>query len=106
MAADPDPHAAAARRPGAELRLQPGRHPDRPLLVRRLEPEPGQSPDGHLTLPNTTPTDLFCSAQIVLPGSSDALLLGGDNWIASTGATNNHGNNDSLIFRNHGDATA
>ena len=48
----------------------------------------------------TTETDLFCSAQLVLPGGTDALLLGGDNWIASKGATNNRGNNESLIFRN------
>ena len=32
----------------------------------------------HLVLPNTTPTDIFCSAQILLPGSGDLLLAGGD----------------------------
>ena len=64
------------------------------------DPSSGVPGVGHLTLPNTTQTDLFCSAQLVLPGSTDALLLGGDNWIASANATNNRGNNDSLIFRN------
>jgi hypothetical protein len=64
------------------------------------DPSAGSIEAGHQTLPNTTTTDLFCSAQVVLPGSSDALLLGGDNWIASKSATNNRGNNDSLIFRN------
>jgi hypothetical protein len=63
-------------------------------------PAQGSVAGGHLTLRNTTSTDLFCSAQLVLPGSSDAVLLGGDNWIAKTDATNNRGNNDSLIFRN------
>ncbi len=64
------------------------------------DPAGGSPGAGHLTLRNTTSTDLFCSAQLVLPGSSDALLLGGDNWIAKTKSTNNRGNNDSLIFRN------
>jgi hypothetical protein len=64
------------------------------------DPAGGNPAAGHLTLRNTTQTDLFCSAQLVLPGSTDALLLGGDNWIANKSATNNRGNNDSLIFRN------
>ena len=34
--------------------------------------------DEHLVLPNTTPTDIFCSAQILLPGNGDLLLAGGD----------------------------
>ncbi len=64
------------------------------------DPAGGNPGAGHLTLRNTTSTDLFCSAQLVLPGSSDALLLGGDNWIAATNATNNRGNNNSVIFNN------
>ena len=32
---------------------------------------------GHLTLPNTTPTDLFCSAQILLPTTNEIFLAGG-----------------------------
>jgi hypothetical protein len=64
------------------------------------DPAQGSIAGGHLTLRNTTSTDLFCSAQLVLPGSRDALLLGGDNWISSARATNNRGNNDSLIFNN------
>ena len=62
-------------------------------------PATGNVQAGHQTLPNTTTTDLFCSAQIVLPNSDDALLLGGDNWKGSPPSTNNRGNNDSLIFR-------
>lgn len=34
--------------------------------------------DEHLVLPNTTPTDIFCSAQVLLPGNGDLLLAGGD----------------------------
>ena len=64
------------------------------------DPSSGRPGLGHLTLRNTTETDLFCSAQLVLPGTNEAILLGGDNWIAANNATNNQGNNDSLIFRN------
>ena len=51
---------------------------------------------GHLTLPNTTTTDLFCGAQIVLPLSSDVLLAGGDSWNGT--ATTGRANNNSLVF--------
>jgi len=37
---------------------------------------------GHLTLPNQTVTDLFCSSQIVLPGG-DVFIAGGDVWNGS-----------------------
>ena len=43
-----------------------------------------------------TSTDLFCSAQIVLPQSGDVALLGGDVWNGST--TTNFGNNKSNVF--------
>ena len=52
----------------------------------------------HWTLPNQTGTDLFCSAQIVVPPTGDVLLLGGDNWISPPGVTNNRGNNDANLF--------
>jgi hypothetical protein len=42
------------------------------------------------------------SAQLVLPFSGNVLLLGGDNWIASSGLANNRGNNDSVIFTSAG----
>jgi YVTN family beta-propeller protein len=35
---------------------------------------------GHLTLPNLTLTDIFCSSQLILPGSSDVFISGGDVW--------------------------
>lgn len=43
----------------------------------------------HLVLPNTTSTDIFCSAQILLPGSGDLLLAGGD--IRARGQSNGEG---------------
>jgi len=52
---------------------------------------------GHVTLPNTTSTDLFCSAQLILPQSLDMLIVGGDNWTGSQ--TTNTGNNNSNLFR-------
>ena len=59
-------------------------------------PSLGLGPASHWTMPNTTQTDLFCSAQIVLPQSGNVALLGGDNWTGSR--TNNLGNNNSLVF--------
>lgn len=51
---------------------------------------------GHLTLPNSTTTDLFCSAHIVLPQSNDVLMAGGDNWTGTQ--TTNRGNPDTTLF--------
>ena len=39
------------------------------------DPEEGLA-GGHLTLPNTTQTDIFCSAQVVLPQSGSVFLAG------------------------------
>jgi hypothetical protein len=64
------------------------------------DPRTGLGPDAHLTLPNNTYTDIFCSAQIVLPQSGNVLVAGGDNWTGT--ATTNTGNNNSNIF-NHSD---
>ena len=44
---------------------------------------PGNEAAAHWTLPNMTGTDLFCSAQIILPQSGDVALLGGDVWNGS-----------------------
>jgi hypothetical protein len=51
---------------------------------------------GHVTLSNVTGTDIFCSAQIVLPQSGNILLAGGDNFV--NGKTTNTGNNNTNIF--------
>ena len=51
---------------------------------------------GHLTLPNGTGTDVFCSSQLVLPEGGSVFVAGGDNW-TGTGTTNT-GNNNSNVF--------
>ena len=59
------------------------------------DPEAGLNA-GHLTLPNGTLTDIFCSSQLVLPGGAQVFIAGGDNW-TGTGTTNT-GNNNSNLF--------
>ncbi len=51
---------------------------------------------GHLTLANTTGTDIFCSSTLVLPQGGKVFIAGGDNW-TGTGTTNT-GNNNSNLF--------
>lgn len=51
---------------------------------------------GHVTLPNQTLTDLFCSSQLILPQSGNILISGGDNFV--NGNTTNTGNNNSNVF--------
>ncbi len=51
---------------------------------------------GHLTLPNGTGTDVFCSSLLVLPEGGSVFIAGGDNW-TGTGTTNT-GNNNSNLF--------
>jgi galactose oxidase-like protein len=51
---------------------------------------------GHLTLPNQTQTDIFCSAQVVLPQSGSIFLAGGDTWNGSK--STNVGNNNTNLF--------
>ena len=51
---------------------------------------------GHLTLPNTSGTDIFCSSQLSLPGGSQVFIAGGDNW-TGTGTTNTGNNNSNLV---------
>ncbi|HEX6638619.1 MAG TPA: putative Ig domain-containing protein [Steroidobacteraceae bacterium] len=60
------------------------------------DPSVGASAGGHLTLPNGTGTDIFCSSQIILPQSGNIFLAGGDNWTGS--ATTNTGNNNTNVF--------
>jgi hypothetical protein len=59
-------------------------------------PSYGLAPSAHWTLPNGTLTDLFCSAQIVLPQSGDVALVGGDIWNGAR--TTAAGNNNSNVF--------
>jgi hypothetical protein len=55
--------------------------------------------DGHLTLPNGTATDIFCGAQVVLPGSGDVMMAGGDTWDGLQHTLK--GNSASTIFRSN-----
>ncbi len=52
--------------------------------------------DGHLTLPNETNTDIFCSSQTLIPGLGSLLVNGGDNWTGTR--TTNTGNPDVNLF--------
>src|SRR5690242_9947871 len=60
------------------------------------DPSVGPSAGGHLTLPNGTGTDIFCSSQLILPQNGDIFLAGGDNWTGS--GTTNTGNNNTNVF--------
>lgn len=51
---------------------------------------------GHMTMANTSGTDIFCSSAIVLPQGGNVFIAGGDNW-TGTGTTNT-GNNNSNLF--------
>ncbi len=57
---------------------------------------------GHMTLANTTGTDIFCSSQVLVPQGNQVFIAGGDNW-TGTGTTNT-GNNNSNTF-NYGNDT-
>jgi hypothetical protein len=59
-------------------------------------PADGTGLDSHLVLPNTTPTDLFCSAQMLLPQSGQLFLSGGD--VYENGAALNVGSSDTNLF--------
>jgi hypothetical protein len=59
--------------------------------------DPNDGPDGyHLTLPNGTSTDIFCSAQVLLPDSGDIMIAGGDIWNGTR--TLNKGNDRSSVY--------
>ncbi len=66
------------------------------------DPALGTGNSAHATLANTTNTDLFCSAQIMLPGSQNMLLTGGDirgrNVPGQNGEQVNMGVDDANIF--------
>ena len=52
-------------------------------------PFEGTSGSSHLTLENQTGTDIFCSAQLVLPESGDLLINGGDIFDTVRNGTTN-----------------
>ena len=60
------------------------------------DPAAGGLANGHLTLPNGTNTDIFCSSQVILPASGNIFIAGGDNYVS--GATTNTANNNTNVF--------
>jgi YVTN family beta-propeller protein len=56
----------------------------------------GAPDQGHLNLPNTSGTDIFCSSQVLLPQSGNVFVAGGDVWTGTQ--TNNLANNNSNLF--------
>jgi hypothetical protein len=62
------------------------------------DPSRGVGPESHFTMDNTTGTDIFCSAQLVLPQNGSVFLAGGDNWDTARLNTTNTGNNNTNIF--------
>lgn len=59
------------------------------------DPSKGTGAASHLTLPNTTGADTFCSGQIVLPASGAVLLTGGDRTV---NGVRNYSINDVNLF--------
>lgn len=59
------------------------------------DPAKGTDAASHLTLPNTTGTDTFCSGQSVLPYSGAVLLTGGDKTV---NGVRNYSVNDVNLF--------
>ena len=59
------------------------------------DPEGGLT-GGHLTINKDTLADIFCSSQLVLPGTGQVFVAGGDNWTGT--ATTNTGNSASNVF--------
>ena len=59
------------------------------------DPTQGTTAASHLTLPNTTGADTFCSGQIVLPASGAVLLTGGDRTV---NGVRNYSINDVNLF--------
>lgn len=59
------------------------------------DPKLGTGSNAHLVLPNTTGTDTFCSAQVIVPSSGAVLLTGGDKTV---NGVRNYSVNDVNLF--------
>lgn len=59
------------------------------------DPSRGTGADSHFVLPNTTGTDLFCSAQTLLPTTGEILLAGGDETVDGE---RNYGSAGTTVF--------
>ena len=54
--------------------------------------------DGHMTLPNGTNTDIFCSVTVLLPTTDQLLVVGGDVLDPVSGYPRNTGHNGTSLF--------
>lgn len=63
------------------------------------DPAQGLGDEAHMTLPNTTQVDIFCSAQVVLPLTGDLFIAGGDVFSDARGRSTNRPNSDTTLFR-------
>ncbi|HEX2591227.1 MAG TPA: galactose oxidase-like domain-containing protein [Rhizomicrobium sp.] len=59
------------------------------------DPKLGTGTNAHMVLPNTTATDIFCSAQSVLWGTGEVFISGGDKTI---NGTRNYSINNTTVF--------
>ena len=64
-------------------------------------PSLGTDNISHSVLPNSTGTDLFCSAQVLLPGTDNLLITGGDS--RGDGRSPNRGVTDTNLFNSSSD---
>lgn len=65
------------------------------LIYDVWDPAQGGGANAHLTLPNSTGTDIFCSAQSMLWGSGTTLITGGDQTVSGK---RNYSNNKTTVF--------
>ena len=54
--------------------------------------------NGHMTLPNNTGVDIFCSQQLFLASSNQMLTIGGDVYSVPATSSINSGNNSTTLF--------
>ncbi len=55
--------------------------------------------NGHLTLPNNTGVDQFCSSQVFLASSNEMLTIGGDVYSEAATSSINTGTNATALFK-------
>src|ERR687886_77263 len=71
------------------------------LVYDVWDPALGAGASAHLTLPNTTATDIFCGAQTVLAATGEVLVAGGDRTVDGR---RNHSNDRTSLFSPAADA--
>jgi hypothetical protein len=59
------------------------------LVYDVWDPALGTGASAHLVLPNTTATDIFCSAQTVISATGELLITGGDRRVGGKGNLSN-----------------